>query len=105
MAWFMENYLSNKSMSSDPRIALVKANLKDLPPTTIITAEIDPLLSDGEMLRDKLKDNNVDVNYKKYNGVTHEFFGMATVLSEAKEAQEMAVLDLKKAFEGSKNNK
>lgn len=101
MAWFMDNYLPKKSMSSDPRIALVKANLKDLPPTTIITAEIDPLLSDGELLRDKLKDSNVDVNYKKYDGVTHEFFGMATVVSEAKEAQEMAVNDLKKAFASS----
>ena len=101
MAWFMENYLPNKSMGSDPRIALVKADLKGLPPTTIITAEIDPLLSDGEMLRDKLKDNDVNVNYKKYNGVTHEFFGMAAVVPEAMEAQAFAVKDLKNAFETS----
>ena len=53
------------------------------------------------MLRDKLKDSNVDVNYKNFGGVTHEFFGMATVVPEAKEAQEIAVNDLKKAFEGA----
>jgi acetyl esterase len=101
MAWFMKNYLPNESMSSDPRIALVKANLKGLPSTTIITAELDPLLSDGEMLRDKLKDNDVNVNYKKFNGVTHEFFGMAAVVPEAMEAQALAVKDLKNAFETS----
>ena len=101
MEWFMENYAPDKSMRSDPRIALVKANLKNLPPTTIITAEIDPLLSDGEMLRDKLKDNNVRVNYKMFDGVTHEFFGMATVVPEAVAAQALAVKNLKNAFETS----
>jgi len=99
MEWFMDNYVPDKSKRSDPRIALVKANLKDLPPTTIIAAEIDPLLSDGKMLRDKLKDNKVDVNYKEFSGVTHEFFGMATVVPEAMEAQALAVKDLKNAFE------
>ena len=98
MEWFTKNYLPNPSMSSDPRISLVNADLKNLPPTTIIGAEIDPLMSDGEMLRDKLKSAGVNVNYKLYSGVTHEFFGMATLLKEAKEAQELAVNDLKSAL-------
>ncbi|MEO5601341.1 MAG: alpha/beta hydrolase [Cyclobacteriaceae bacterium] len=101
MAWFFDNYLSGKSMSSDPRIALVKANLKGLPPTTIINAGIDPLLSEGELLRDKLKGADVEVNFKKYDGVTHEFFGMAAIVPEAKEAQAFAAQELKDAFEGS----
>ncbi|RDC58859.1 alpha/beta hydrolase family protein [Adhaeribacter pallidiroseus] len=50
------------------------------------------------MLAEKLKAAGVAVNQKTYNGVTHEFFGMATVLPEAKEAQALAVADLKKAF-------
>ncbi len=79
-------------------ISLVNANLKGLPPTTIITAQYDPLQSDGEMLADKLKAAGVIVNSKNYNGVTHEFFGMATVLPEAKEAQALASGDLKGAF-------
>ncbi len=101
MAWFFEKYLPSKNMSSDPRIAIVNANLKGLPPTTIINAEIDPLLSDGEMLRDKLKEADVDVKFKLYNGVTHEFFGMATVVPEAREAQELVAGELKNAFETS----
>lgn len=101
MEWFMKNYLPSKAMSDDPRISLVKANLGGLPSTTMITAEIDPLLSDGEILRDKLKDAGVDVDYKKFNGVTHEFFGMAAVVPEAKEAQAWAAKKLKDAFEAS----
>ncbi|HEY0652635.1 MAG TPA: alpha/beta hydrolase [Chryseosolibacter sp.] len=101
MVWFMENYLPSKASSGDPRIALVKAELKGLPETTIVTAEIDPLLSDGELLRDKLKDAQVEVDYKEFKGVTHEFFGMATVLPEAKDAQAWVAKNLKDAFEMS----
>jgi len=98
MEWFAKNYLPSMSAASDPRIALVKANLKGLPPTTIIAAEFDPLLSDGKLLNDKLKEANVDVDYKLYNGVTHEFYGMATVVPDAKDAQAYAAGRIKSAF-------
>jgi acetyl esterase len=95
MEWFAKNYLPNMAAAADPRISLVKANLKGLPPTTIIGAEIDPLQTEGKILSDKLKDAGVKVNYKLYDGVTHEFFGMATVVPEAKDAQGIAAGDLK----------
>ncbi|MBC7848711.1 MAG: alpha/beta hydrolase, partial [Chitinophagaceae bacterium] len=41
--WMVKHYLPNEAASADPRISLVKANLKGLPPTTIIAAEIDLL--------------------------------------------------------------
>jgi len=98
MQWFFGHYLPNPAARSDPKISLVKANLKGLPSTTIIAAEIDPLLSEGQLLADKLKEVSVAVTYKKYVGVTHEFFGMASVIPEAIHAQELAVRELKKAF-------
>lgn len=98
MAWFTKNYLNNAAEAKDTKISLVNANLKGLPPTTIITAEIDPLQSDGMMLTDKLKAAGVTVNSKNYDGVTHEFFGMAAVVPQAKEAQAFAAQHLKSAF-------
>ncbi|MEJ7823721.1 MAG: alpha/beta hydrolase fold domain-containing protein, partial [Chitinophagaceae bacterium] len=98
MQWFFDNYLPNPAAGNDPKISLVKANLKGMPPTTIITAEYDPLQSEGQMLADKLKEAGVSVNYKNYNGVTHEFFGMAAIIPEAKQAQSMAASDLKNVF-------
>jgi len=98
MAWFTAKYVNNMAEAKDPRISLINANLKDLPPTTIITDEIDPLNSDGMMLADKMKAAGVTVDSKNYNGVTHEFFGMAAVVPEAKEAQAYAADQLKKAF-------
>ena len=49
-------------------------------------------------LRDKLKAAGNDVGYMNWNGVTHEFFGMAAVVADAKAAQEFAGNALRKAF-------
>jgi acetyl esterase len=98
MEWFVKNYLGDASKAADPRISLVKANLKGLPKTLIIGAEIDPLQSEGKLLADKLKDAGVEVDYKLYDGVTHEFFGMAAVVPQAKDAQELAAKKLKSAL-------
>ncbi|MDB5197460.1 MAG: lipase [Flaviaesturariibacter sp.] len=98
MEWFAKNYLPSMAAAADPRISLVRANLKGLPPTTIIGAEIDPLMTEGKLLADKLKEAGVIVNYKLYDGVTHEFFGMAAVVPQAKDAQGVAASDLKGAL-------
>lgn len=98
MGWFVKNYLNNMDESKDPRINLVMANLKGLPPTTVITDGIDPLQSEGIMLADKLKAAGVSVDSKNYDGVTHEFFGMGAVVPQAKEAEMHAIAQLKKAF-------
>lgn len=98
MNWFMDNYLNTPAERNDPRINLVNADLKGLNPCTIITAQIDPLQSEGKELSKKLKKQGVKVSYRNYDGVTHEFFGMAPVLREARSAQEMAASRLKKSF-------
>ena len=98
MQWFFKNYLNSPADGKSPMIDLVNANLKGLPSTTIITDEYDPLMSEGQMLSDKLKAAGVSVSYKNYDGVTHEFFGMATVVPAAKDAQAFASGELKKAL-------
>jgi acetyl esterase/lipase len=96
--WMVKNYLPNTAASADPRISLVKANLKGLPPTTIVAAEIDLLQTEGKLLVDKLKEAGVAVEYKLYEGVTHEFFGMAAVVPDAKDAQAWAAGQLRNSF-------
>lgn len=98
MEWFTKHYLNNMTEAKDPRISLVNANLAGLPPTTIITAEIDPLHDDGTMLAEKLSAAGVKVNSKNYDGVTHEFYGMAIVVPQAKEAQAYAAEQLTAAL-------
>jgi acetyl esterase/lipase len=98
MSWFFDKYLSGPHDRADPRVNLVAADLHGLPPTTIVNAQIDPLRSEGEMLARKLGAAGVDVQQKTYDGVTHEFFGMGTVVDEAKSAEQMAADALTKAF-------
>ncbi len=98
MGWFYTNYLPSMASANDPRIDLTRANLTGLPRTAIITAEYDPLQSDGQMLMEKMKAAGVEVSYKNYDGVTHEFFGMAAIVPEAKQAQAFAADQLNKAF-------
>lgn len=99
MEWFFKNYLRTPADGKDPRINLVAANLKGLPPTTLIAAEYDPLKSEGKLLADNLEKAGVKVNYQLYEGTTHEFFGMAAVVPQAKEAQGVATGDLKAALQ------
>jgi acetyl esterase len=99
MAWFFDKYTRTPSDRQDPRINLVGADLKGLPPITIINARIDPLRSDGEMLAAKIRDAGGTVDQKTYEDVTHEFFGMGAVLSQARDAEAYGADALKKVFQ------
>lgn len=54
MTWFLDKVLADGGHAKDPRLNLVAADLKSLPPKTIINAEIDPLKSHCNMLADKM---------------------------------------------------
>ncbi len=99
LTWFYEKYTPVASQGDDPRISLVDmANLSVMPPTTIIAAQIDPLQTEGKLLADNMTAAGVTVDYQLYIGVTHEFFGMNTVLPEAKAAEDHASSKLKDAL-------
>lgn len=99
MAWFYDQAVRTDADRSDPRLDIVgKADLKGLPPFTVVTAQIDPLHDDGKMLADKIKAAGGQVTYRDYPGVTHEFFGMGNVVAKAKEAETAVIGDLKGAF-------
>ena len=99
MAWFMKHTIRSEADKQDARLNLVdRANLRGLPSTTVITAEIDPLRSEGQMLAQKLADAGVPTRAKNYEGVTHEFFGMGLAVDGAKTAEADVTADLKDAF-------
>jgi acetyl esterase/lipase len=87
MKWFMDHIFANSEGEDSPLINVIDANLASLPATTIVTAEVDPLRSEGETLAIRLMGQSVDVQQQNYQGVTHEFFGMAPVVAAARQAQ------------------
>ena len=99
VTWFTDRYLNSPADGNDPRISLVDAaNLSVMPPTLIIAAELDPLQTEGMQLYNNLKAAGINAEYMKYTGVTHEFFGMNTVIPEAQQAEDLAASKLKDAL-------
>lgn len=99
MEWFVKHTFASEAETADPRMNVVGAGeLRGLPSSTVILAEIDPLRTEGEMLAEKLEAAGNDVRHKTFHGSTHEFFGMGLVVPDAVLAQNLAAHDLKKAF-------
>lgn len=98
MRWFFGHYLASPEDSTSSRIALIDADLAGLPPAAIINAELDPLRTDGEKLNERLTAAGVTSVQRTFAGVTHEFFGMASVLSAASDAHNVAASALRAAL-------
>jgi acetyl esterase len=98
MEWFIGTTIAKPDDRKDPRIDLLNADLKGLPTVTLINARIDPLRSDADLLAAALRKAGVKVEHRIYDGVTHEFFGMAAAVAKARQAQAFAGQQLKQAF-------
>ena len=98
LSWFKYYYTRSDGDAADPRLNLVRADLRGLPPTTIVNAQIDPLRSDGETLAAAMRTAGDRVDQRTFPGVTHEFFGMGQVVRGAYGAEAYAIAKLKTAF-------
>jgi acetyl esterase/lipase len=98
MSWFFGKYTRTPADEQDPRLNLLRADLSGLPPTTIVTAQFDPLRSDGDMLAERLKAAGVSVEIRNFNGVAHEFFGQGALVPAARAAVAYAAGGLRKSL-------
>jgi acetyl esterase len=95
LVWIYDKYRPDPA---DPRFALRAASFAGLASATVITADIDPLRSEGRAYADALGAAGVPVRWANFEGVTHEFFGMGAVVDKARDAVALAATDLKAAF-------
>lgn len=100
--WFAKYYLPDPKKDAQNAYSspLLAPDLSGLPPATMISAQIDPLESQGTAYAKALNDAGVTCEQTVYKGVTHEFFGMGTVVDIAKEAEMDAANALMAAFQG-----
>ena len=78
--WALDLSVRNAADRADPRLDLIgQANLAGFPATTIVTAQIDPLRSDGERLAARLRRTGIDAERRDFPGVTHGFFALPDV--------------------------
>ena len=100
MGWVLTNLTGSQADLVDPRLDLIgHADLHNLPPTTVISSEIDPLDSDGRFLTGKLRDQGNQVDRTEYGGTTPGFFGAGVVVERAAEAEGFAAQGLDMTFD------
>lgn len=98
MKWFFQQYVNTPGEGSNPYISILRGDASKLPPAMVITADIDPLRSEGQAYADKLHTAGIDVKYKNYDGVTHGFFGLGASVETAKHAERFAAEGLDSVF-------
>ncbi len=98
MQFFTGCYLNESDEAKDPLVSpLLASSLEGLPPALVITAEHDVLTSDGEDYSQALGEAGVLVQYKRFPGTIHLFFGMEA-LSAQENGLDLAAKALKEAF-------
>jgi acetyl esterase len=95
--WAWQSYAKPGS-SGEPGFDLTKADVKGLPPTTIITAQFDPLRDEGEVFAARLRDAGVATTLRRYDGMIHGFAGLPQFTPVAAEAIAFIGRELRTAF-------
>lgn len=99
LGWFAGHYLNSPGDEVvHPYMTPLKAKLAGLPPTTIITAEYDPLTDEGEAYASALRKAGVEVNYYMFPGMVHGFFWMKGVINKTGSAFKLVNEKLKAAL-------
>ncbi|HEX7095791.1 MAG TPA: alpha/beta hydrolase [Acidimicrobiales bacterium] len=101
MRWMWEVYAGSAGVDeNDPYLCPVAAkDLSGLPPTLVITAELDPLRDEGEAYARRLQEAGVPTRMSRYDGQIHGFFSMYALAPQARVAADEAARALREALQ------
>jgi acetyl esterase/lipase len=81
MIWFWDHYAPDVASRANPDASpLQAANVADLAPAIVLTAEHDVLREEGEMYAERLRAAGVPVAHRRFPGQMHGFFTMVSLL-------------------------
>jgi acetyl esterase len=96
MKWFWDQYLQGDDHDQNPyAVPMSCKNFVGVAPAIILTAQYDPLLSDGEQYAGLLHSDGVPVLYREFKGMVHGFFTNMAVTPTATEAIDYLAQELK----------
>jgi acetyl esterase len=102
IGWCWDHYLDEPADGQSPLASPLRAtDLRGLPPTLIVTAELDPLRDEAELYAQRLSEAGVSTQLVRFEGMPHGFFGLTDDLDAAGEAQAIAASALRHAFEAA----
>jgi acetyl esterase len=99
MKWFRGHYLRTMDDATDWRASPVLApSVAGVAPAIVVAAECDVLHDEGLAYAERLKAAGVPVDYQRYAGMIHAFFGMMPAVDDAMNAQRQVWAAFKQAF-------
>ena len=102
LRWMESMYLDQTADRDDPRVAPVRANnFADLPPAVLVTTGFDPVLDEGLLYGQKLRQAGVPVNHRHYPTQLHGFTFLGRFTPESQEALDFVGHQLRDALHGS----
>jgi acetyl esterase len=100
LRWCWHHYLSSPADAHNPYAAPLRAaSLEGLPPTLVITAELDPLRDQGEAYARRLEEAGCGVTLTRYPGMVHSFVDFEGTLDAAGDALDQSARALRSAWE------
>ncbi|MCO6058271.1 alpha/beta hydrolase [Pseudomonas sp. MOB-449] len=99
MRWFWNQYLPRPDLIDDALASPLRAeDLAGQPPTTLLSAEYDPLRDEGEAFARRLQQAGVKTRLERCEGMIHGFVSMAAFVTGAQAALVSAAADLRQAL-------
>ena len=86
MEWYWAQYLGTDDGTHPDASPLRAADLQDVAPALVLTAELDPLVSEGEAYAERLRADGVEVRARRFEGMIHGFLRMPAIVDDADEA-------------------
>ena len=91
MAFYWSVYATHEGDRSHPLAAVLRADLRGLPPVLVHLAELDVLRSEGEALIGKLREAGVPVEAETFKGLVHGFVRASEYVAQSRTAMAKAV--------------
>jgi acetyl esterase len=86
MEWYWSQYLGKDDGTHADASPLRADDVADVAPALVLTAEHDPLLSEGEAYAERLRAAGVPVVSRRFDAMIHGFIRMPALVGEADEA-------------------
>ena len=96
--WAWSQYLSEPADATNPLVSLLLAEPAAFPPTSVVTAECDPLRDEGESLAARLQSAGAAVSARRYAGMVHGFAGLPQITPVAWQALDDIAGDLRQSL-------
>ncbi len=100
MRWFWDHYCPDPEQRKDPAASPLRAaDLSNLPPALVVTAEFDPLRDEGEAYAAALSAAGNRVETVRYDGLVHDFCATARLIPASRGGFDRACRALREAFD------